>query len=103
MGYKYFMNNPVGARVGDCAVRAISKALGISWEDAYTECLRAEWAEVISPQKASAQFILQKGNNIMNDKTLENFKKLPADKQDKLIALIEKFLSDYQPVFFAHH
>lgn len=35
MGYKYFMNNPVGARVGDCAVRAISKALGISWEEAY--------------------------------------------------------------------
>lgn len=37
MGYRYFMNNPVGARVGDCAVRAISKALNISWEQAYDE------------------------------------------------------------------
>lgn len=28
--------NPVGRNVGDCAVRAIAKALGISWEQAYT-------------------------------------------------------------------
>lgn len=28
--------NPVGRRVGDCAVRAIAKALDISWERAYT-------------------------------------------------------------------
>lgn len=27
--------NPVGRRVGDCAVRAISKALGTDWETAY--------------------------------------------------------------------
>lgn len=27
--------NPVGRRVGDCAVRAVAKALGISWEAAY--------------------------------------------------------------------
>jgi hypothetical protein len=35
--YVYFMNNPVGARVGDCAVRAISKVLNISWEEAYAK------------------------------------------------------------------
>lgn len=35
MGYKYFMNNPIGARVGDCAVRAISKTLNISWDEAF--------------------------------------------------------------------
>ena len=28
--------NPTGRNVGDCAVRAVSKALGISWEDAYS-------------------------------------------------------------------
>ena len=33
--------NPVGARVGDCAVRAISKALGITWEEAYEELATA--------------------------------------------------------------
>ena len=27
--------NPAGRNVGDCAVRAISKALGIDWETAY--------------------------------------------------------------------
>ena len=30
-----FNNNPVGRRVGDCAVRAVSKALGLTWEAAY--------------------------------------------------------------------
>lgn len=29
--------NPNNKRVGDCVIRAISKALGISWEDAYIE------------------------------------------------------------------
>lgn len=35
MKYEYFNNNPAGRRVGDCAVRAISKALNIDWEKAY--------------------------------------------------------------------
>ena len=30
-----FQNNPVGRRVGDCTVRAISKALNMGWEAAY--------------------------------------------------------------------
>ena len=30
-----FRNNPTGRQVGDCAVRAISKALDVSWEGAY--------------------------------------------------------------------
>ena len=30
-----FNNNPTSRRVGDCAVRAVSVALDISWEDAY--------------------------------------------------------------------
>ncbi len=33
--YIEFNPNPVGRRVGDCAVRAIAKALDISWESAY--------------------------------------------------------------------
>jgi hypothetical protein len=27
--------NPVNARVGDCVIRAISKALGLTWEETY--------------------------------------------------------------------
>lgn len=33
--YIEWNNNPVGRRVGDCSVRAVSKALGIDWETAY--------------------------------------------------------------------
>lgn len=33
--WQQFLNNPAGRSVGDCAVRAVSVALGISWEDAY--------------------------------------------------------------------
>ena len=39
----------------------------------------------------------------MNKTTLENFKKLSPEKQEQIIALIKKFLSDYQPVFSARH
>lgn len=31
-----FNGNPTGRRVGDCAVRAVSVALGIDWEKAYS-------------------------------------------------------------------
>lgn len=33
--WKKYNPNPKGARVGDCTVRAISKALNQSWEDTY--------------------------------------------------------------------
>ncbi len=35
--YVYFNPNPVGRMVGDCSIRAIAKALDISWEDAYAK------------------------------------------------------------------
>lgn len=31
----YFNPNPTGRNVGDCAVRAVARALGVDWEDAY--------------------------------------------------------------------
>lgn len=36
-----FLNNPAGRTVGDCSVRAVSKALNISWEEAYIEMCKA--------------------------------------------------------------
>ena len=36
MGYSYCNPNPAGKSVGDCPVRAISKALGQDWETTYT-------------------------------------------------------------------
>ena len=36
--YRYYNPNPTGREsVGDCSVRALSKALGIPWEDAYAK------------------------------------------------------------------
>lgn len=32
-----YLNNPFGLRVGDCVIRAISKALNKSWEETYVD------------------------------------------------------------------
>lgn len=32
----YYNPSPIGNKVGDCAVRAVSKALGVDWDTAYT-------------------------------------------------------------------
>ena len=34
--YREYNPNPAGRRVGDCAVRAVARALGVDWETAYT-------------------------------------------------------------------
>lgn len=39
-GFKSFNPNPKAAKVGDCAVRAISKALGMDWYQAYAELVK---------------------------------------------------------------
>lgn len=33
--WEKFNNNPAGRSVGDCAVRAVAKALSLTWEEAY--------------------------------------------------------------------
>lgn len=35
--WREYNPNPMSRRVGDCAIRAVSKALGIDWEDAYAK------------------------------------------------------------------
>lgn len=37
MSYEFYNPNPMAKRVGDCVVRAVAKALGKAWEDAYIE------------------------------------------------------------------
>lgn len=34
-GFRCFNPNPQAARVGDCAVRAVAKSLGVNWYQAY--------------------------------------------------------------------
>lgn len=39
--FKFYNNSPNGGKVGDCVIRAISTALGQSWEETYIElCLQ---------------------------------------------------------------
>lgn len=33
--WKKYNPNPTGRSVGDCAIRAVAKALGLTWEEAY--------------------------------------------------------------------
>ena len=33
--YRYYNPNPAGRTVGDCAIRAVSKALNITWDEAF--------------------------------------------------------------------
>lgn len=33
--WEYFNPNPAGRTVGDCSVRAVSAALGVSWDEAF--------------------------------------------------------------------
>lgn len=36
--YIHFNNNPLGRRTADdCSIRAVSKALGISWDEAHPQ------------------------------------------------------------------
>lgn len=51
--YKYFNNNPAGRNVGDCAVRAVSKALGIDWEEAFMKLATAAYNMADMPSSDS--------------------------------------------------
>ena len=51
--WKYFLNNPAGRNVGDCAVRAVSAALGVSWETAYDMITKAGYQMADMPSSNS--------------------------------------------------
>lgn len=54
MTWEKFNNNPTGRSVGDCTVRAISKALGVSWEQAYAMIAANGFAMGDMPTSSSA-------------------------------------------------
>lgn len=51
--WKYFNPNPAGRSVGDCAVRAVSAALGVDWEEAYNLIADAGFAMADMPSSNS--------------------------------------------------
>lgn len=56
-------NNPLSRRVGDCSVRAVATALGISWEEAYTLLAAAGYrmGNVISSNEVITAVLRQYG------------------------------------------
>lgn len=40
MSFVYYNPNPTARHVGDCAVRAVAKALGTDWESAYLDIVK---------------------------------------------------------------
>ena len=56
-------NNPMSRRVGDCSVRAVATALGISWEEAYTLLAAAGYrmGNVISSNEVITAVLRQHG------------------------------------------
>lgn len=53
MSYVYFNNNPCGARVGDCAVRAVATALGLTWRDAFLKIVTEGYGQCNMPSADS--------------------------------------------------
>lgn len=53
MGYIHYQPNPCGRIVGDCAVRAVSKALNTTWEDAYLKIVTAGYGMCDMPSSDS--------------------------------------------------
>lgn len=66
--WQEFNNNPTGRRVGDCAVRAVSVALGISWEDAYALIAAAGFAmgDVMASNSVWGALLRKHGYSRMN-------------------------------------
>lgn len=63
MAFVEFNPNPKGKRVGDCVVRAISKVLGISWEQAYTELALQGFAmsDIMTANNVWGAYLYDKG------------------------------------------
>ena len=65
--YVYFNNNPAGRMVGDCAIRALSKALGISWEGAYIKAISAGFKMADMPSSDSVWGAVLRSNGFYRE------------------------------------
>lgn len=61
--FRYFQPNPLGKNTGDCTVRAICAATGLSWDQAFDElCDKAkEICEMPSSNNAWGQYLQDLG------------------------------------------
>ena len=63
--YEYFNPNPQGSTVGDCVVRALSKALGIDWDSCYCELVAYGYSvkDMPSANRVWGKMLSDKGFN----------------------------------------
>lgn len=63
MSYVHFNNNPRGLNVGDCTVRAASKALNQSWETTYIDLVSVAYdrADMPSSNAVLNSYLRSKG------------------------------------------
>lgn len=61
--WKQWNPNPAGRNVGDCAVRAVAKALGVDWETAYVMISMAgyQMGDVISSNSVWGAVLRKRG------------------------------------------
>lgn len=61
--YEYYNTNPLNKNVGDCVIRAISKALNQSWEDTYIDlCIQGLYmADMIPSDNVWGAYLKRKG------------------------------------------
>ena len=80
--YSHYNPNPRGNRVGDCVVRAISKALNQSWEDTYIDLTIQGYlmGDLLSSNAVWGAYLKSKGftrnivsNNCPECYTIEDF------------------------------
>jgi len=55
MAYEYYNPNPMSRNVGDCSVRAISKALDTDWETAYIDITMTDTQEGIQERALTVE------------------------------------------------
>lgn len=65
--FKYFNPNPVGRTVGDCAIRAISAALDIPWEESFALIATAAYRMADMPSSNSVWGAVLRQNGFVRE------------------------------------
>lgn len=87
MSYAYYQPNPAGRAVGDCTVRALSKALGQTWEETYVGLALEGFAKGDLPNADDVW-----GKYLRDRGFVRNF--IPDDCPD--CYTVERFAQDHQ-------
>lgn len=75
--FKYYNANPLGRRVNDCTIRAISLATGRTWDDTYDRLSEFAQTQAITPSEV--EYI----DGFLED----NFKRVYSSKQEDKITI----------------